>query len=24
VFPGFGLTLDVHSGGPLEQPVRHP
>ncbi|MFD0630737.1 TadE/TadG family type IV pilus assembly protein [Catenulispora yoronensis] len=24
VFPGFGLTIDVHSGGPLEQPVRHP
>ncbi|NUR27907.1 MAG: pilus assembly protein [Catenulispora sp.] len=24
VFPGFALTLDVHSGGPLEQPVRHP
>jgi hypothetical protein len=24
VFPGFGLTIDVHAGGPLEQPVRHP
>ena len=24
VFPGFGLTVDVHAGGPLEQPVRHP
>ena len=24
VFPGFGLTIDVHAGGPREQPVRHP
>ncbi|NUP48408.1 MAG: pilus assembly protein [Catenulispora sp.] len=24
VFPGFGLSIDVHAGGPLEQPVRHP
>ncbi|GAA2005110.1 TadE/TadG family type IV pilus assembly protein [Catenulispora subtropica] len=24
VFPGFGMTIDVHAGGPLEQPVRHP
>jgi Flp pilus assembly protein TadG len=24
VFPGFGLTIDVHAGGPLEQPVKHP
>lgn len=24
VFPGWGLTIDVHAGGPLEQPVRHP
>jgi Flp pilus assembly protein TadG len=24
VFPGFGLAIDVHAGGPVEQPVRHP
>jgi hypothetical protein len=24
VFPGWTPTIDVHAGGPLEQPVRHP
>lgn len=24
VFPGWIPTIDVHAGGPLEQPVRHP
>lgn len=23
VFPGWKPTIDVHAGGPLEQPVRH-
>ena len=24
VIPGWNLTINVHAGGPLEQPVRHP
>jgi len=24
VFPGWIPTIDVHAGGPVEQPVRHP